>query len=107
MGRLYQLMDKRGGIRLYLPESFEWIILAADLLDDAEIRKILEDPSEYIDSKEFVSWERYFTKLLTDKSDGTWMKYSKSSLNPVFLQGRARGKIVDILPECIHNLIKL
>ena len=44
MGRIYRLMRSRSGIRLYLPESFEWIILSSGVLDDNEIKQILEKP---------------------------------------------------------------
>ena len=41
--------------------------LNSDLLQDKEVRKILENPEDYIDSTEFFSWEQYFTKLLFRK----------------------------------------
>ena len=53
MGRVHKLVERRAGVRLYLPESFEWVILSAGILDDHEIREILEKPYAYIDSKDF------------------------------------------------------
>lgn len=53
---------------LYLPESFEWLILSSRILNDSEIDKILEVPSDYIDSEKYFSWERFFTELLIEKS---------------------------------------
>ena len=106
IGRIYQLAEQRGNVRLYLPESFEWIILASDILDDAQVRGILEDPSAYIDSSGYFSWERYFTGLLVEKTKDTWRQYSKSRLNPVYLQGKACQKIVEILPEKIRELFQ-
>ena len=35
---------------------------------------------EYIESSEFFSWERYFTKLLIEQTKGTYLKYKKSRL---------------------------
>lgn len=103
MSRIYEMLKRRGNIRLYLPESFEWLILSADILNDREVREILENPSEYIDSIDYFSWERFFTELLTEKSHGTWLQYSKSRLNPVYLQGKCRERILSVLPESIRS----
>ncbi len=105
MGRIHQLMQRRSGIRLYLPESFEWIILASGILDDKEVRDILERPHDFIDSREFFSWERYFTSLLVNKTDGTWMQYSKTRLNPVYLQGATKSRILSILPPTVREAL--
>ena len=86
---------------LYLPESFEWMILKADLLDDKKIREILSDPAKFIDSALYVSWERFFTDLLTSGSKGTYLQYSKKQLNPVYLQKRESEAIIRIVPEII------
>ena len=88
---------------LYLPESFEWIILKTDLLNDKEIRNILAEPSSHIDSKEYFSWERFFTALLTDRSRGTWMQYSKRKINPQYLQPAVMEKVTQILPAALRT----
>ena len=106
MGRVHKLVERRAGVRLYLPESFEWIILSAGILDDHEIREILEKPYAYIDSKDFFSWERFFTALLVDKSRKTWYEYSKHKLNPVYLQGKCRNQILSVLPDTIANMLQ-
>lgn len=84
-----------GNIILYLPESFEWIILNADLFRDGEIEKILNAPSDYISSEEFFSWERFFTRLLIDKTDGTYLKYTKNEINSSYLQENVKNKILN------------
>ena len=106
MGRVHKLVERRAGVRLYLPESFEWIILSAGILDDHEIREILEKPYAYIDSKDFFSWERFFTALLVEKSRKTWYEYSKHKLNPVYLQGKCRNQILSVLPDTIANMLQ-
>ncbi|MBR6171968.1 MAG: translation initiation factor 2 [Eubacterium sp.] len=98
MKRIYQLLQERKGITLYLPESFEWIILASGILNDGEVRNILQNPSEYIEGKEFISWERFFTRLLMDKTHDSYLEYTKRTLNPVYLQGKNLEKIVSLLP---------
>lgn len=102
MGKISQLMQRRSGISLYLPESFEWLILSSGIIDDSEIINILKKPYDFIDSRTFFSWERFFTALLTDKSKGTWLQYSKAKLNPVYLQGKYLKQILSAMPDTIR-----
>lgn len=95
MDKVMQLIKIGRRIVLYLPESFEWLILNAGIFDDSELKAILNAPSEYVDSKEFFSWERFFTDLLVKKSRGTYLQYNKRSLNKAYLQEKIKNKIVD------------
>lgn len=95
MEKVMQLIKIGRRIVLYLPESFEWLILNAGIFDDSELKAILNAPSEYVDSKEFFSWERFFTDLLVKKSCGTYLQYNKRSLNKAYLQEKIKNKIVD------------
>lgn len=95
MERLYGLALRRKNIKLYLPESFEWIILNSGLIQEKELEEILEQPEEFIDSREFFSWERYFTKLLIQKTEMTYLKYQKAKLNPVYLHEKNERIILD------------
>ena len=81
MNRLYSWIEKNRNCHLYLPESFEWIILKSGLIEDKEIQMILENPEDYIDSKLYFSWERYFTKILVEKTKDSYLKYSNSICN--------------------------
>ena len=83
-------------IILYLPESFEWVILKSGLIENTE--KVLDDPSKYIDSALYFSWERFFTALLTDKTKGTYLEYRKSKLNKNYLHNTERNSILGVLP---------
>lgn len=94
MNRLYHLAVKKKNIHLYLPESFEWIILNSGLAGGKEIREILEKPEEYIDGKEYFSWERYFARLLADMTEGTYLKYKKAKLNEVYLHEKNKEMIL-------------
>ena len=49
--KVMQLIRIGRRIALYLPESFEWLILNAGIFDDSELKDILNSPIEYIDSK--------------------------------------------------------
>lgn len=90
---------KRNSIMLYMPESFEWIILNSDLFSDAEIKAVIDNPSDYVESSDYFSWERFFTKILVDKSKGTYLQYSKSKLNEVYLQKNITEKITAVIPK--------
>lgn len=85
---------------LYLPESFEWILLKANLLEEEFVMDILLNPSDYIESKEFFSWERFFTNCLTEllKSKAGWM-YVKKKLNPIYLEEENKKKILHVIQE--------
>lgn len=98
MARIYDSISNRSDITLFLPESFEWVILDSDVLNDAEVRNILASPEEHIEITEFFSWERYFTFLLVEKSNGTYLQYNKRSLNPSYLNSRIISKILSSLP---------
>jgi hypothetical protein len=74
---------------LYAPESFEWLLLATNSIPEVEVTEILASAENYIDSKEYVSWERFFTQLLTDRTsaDEIW-RYSKKKLGRAYLSAR-------------------
>ena len=90
----YKMSMEKGNIKLYLPESFEWIILSSELLEDKEIKDIMDKPENYIESQEYFSWERFFTKLLVDKTAGTYLKYQKGKLNPTYLHEKNKNIIL-------------
>ncbi|HJB81662.1 MAG TPA: DUF4869 domain-containing protein [Candidatus Mediterraneibacter intestinavium] len=66
------------------------LILISDVIKDSEVKEILNDPSDHIESSQYMSWERYFTELLTSKTEGTYLKYSKRMLNQAYLQENIR-----------------
>lgn len=97
MEKLMQLVRNYPNIKLYLPESFEWLILKSGLIGDSSILKMLEHPEEQIDSKDYFSWERYFTAQLTQYTQNGYLKYSKRQLNPVYLQENIADRILDVM----------
>ena len=80
------------------------LVLKADLLHDKVIREIFDDPSAHIESKDFFSWERFFTALLTERSRDTWLRYSKRSLNPNYTQPSVMERIGKILPAALQAM---
>lgn len=79
------------------PESFEWIVLKSGLIDDREIRKILETPELFIDSKKYFSWERFFTNLLIEKTKNSYLQYRKSAINKTYLHSKNKEKILNCI----------
>lgn len=92
--KVLQLMSGRKNIALYLPESFEWLILSSGILKSRFVDGILNDPSEYIESKEYFSWERFFTAVLIDETKDNFLAYTKRELNPVYLEKSMRETIL-------------
>lgn len=99
MEKIVRLMKDCLNINLYLPESFEWLILKAGVIDDNEIASMLEHPEEEIESRQYFSWERYFTEQLIRHTDGTYLKYTKKRINPVYVEDRVRQKILGVMQE--------
>lgn len=97
MGRVMPLLRQYDNIALYLPESFEWLILSSNIISDNKVEMILEEPYEYIESSRYFSWERYFSDLLIEKTNNTYLKYAKHSLNPVYVQKNIADKILEIM----------
>ena len=94
----------KANIKLYLPESFEWLILQSGIINEREIKKILEEPEQYIDSKDYFSWEQYFTKLLMEYTEGTYLQYHKSKLNETYLHDKNKRQILESIKgvELMH-----
>lgn len=90
-----------GNVVLFLPESFEWLILKSGLVEGA--RQVLDAPSEYIESKQYFSWERFFNAFLTEKTRDSYLEYSKKVLNENYLQKREKAAITETLPEKLRR----
>ena len=75
-------------------ESFEWLLLSTDLIQEIRVSQILEHPEDYIDSREYASWERFFTELLVNRTQGDplWA-YSKKKLPDVYLSSKIKNAV--------------
>ena len=94
MDRVLQLVQTRENLALYLPESFEWLVLSSGILKDTEVAQILQTAFDYIESKDYFSWERYFPALLTEKTAGTYLNYTKKTLNEAYLKDGVKNTIL-------------
>lgn len=86
-------------LQLFLPESFEWLVLSSGLFKDKKTQDMLLRPADYIESSEFFSWERFFTRQLIELTAGSYLAYEKSGLNPAYLEARQRTVLEASLPK--------
>ncbi len=89
-------------VSIWLPESFEYLILKSGVIKAAELEAILEEPADYIDSLQHESWEQFFTDLLISLTKDTAAKYSKEVLNKYYLQDKNIRKIELQFPDVIN-----
>ena len=83
--RVLQLIERRKNVALYLPESFEWMILSAGILKNSQVENIVNNPAEFVESREYFSWERFFTAVLIEATKDTYLAYAKRKLNIAYL----------------------
>ena len=93
--RVLRLIRERKNVALYLPESFEWMILSSGVLKNNQVDKILGSPSEFVESGDYFSWERFFTAVLIEETKDTYLAYAKKKLNPVYLNGAVKQSILE------------
>lgn len=84
MANVYGLLSKYR-INLFLPESFEWLILNSGIVNDKHLKEILANPSDYIESGEYFSWEQFFASYLISISQNEEYRYSKKRINDYYL----------------------
>lgn len=107
IAKVMAIAKSRKDVTMYFPESFEWVILKSGIINIKDIDSILAEPERYIESRDFFSWERYFTQLLIDAtSDSEIKKYDKSRLKPYYLEGKNRDSIIGVLPQSIRELFE-
>lgn len=105
MNRLYEFMQSNPNVKLYLPESFEWLILKSGIIDGARVQEILEHPEDYIESGEYFSWEQFFTALLTEETQDTFLQYAKEKLNEAYLQDDVKEAILKVMDNITWKTI--
>lgn len=103
--KVLQLIYGRKNVAIYFPESFEWMILSSGILKSSTVDEILSDPSEYIESKEYFSWERFFTAVLIEETKDSYMAYVKRKINPVYLEKTVREAILKQVNKIELNVI--
>jgi hypothetical protein len=95
MHRVTELIKDKKGVAIYLPESFEWLVLLSGIVKNSMLNSILERPADYIESKEYFSWERFFTAILIDMTKDSYLAYTKKKLNSIYLTDTVKKSILD------------
>lgn len=74
------------GSSLYLPESFEWMLLQNNMFQHVkEVRDFTENQEKKVNTG-YVSAERYCTELLSDITRNTPAQYTKTRLNECYIK---------------------
>ena len=98
MKDIYEYINNWENTVLYAPESFEWLLLSANIIPDTSVQEILLNPEKYIESEQYVSWERFFTALLTEKTkNNTLWAYSKKKLPRMYLSSKVVKAVKKIM----------
>ena len=84
---------------IYAPESFEYLVLQSGILEVP--KSVLDETYLHADSKQFMSWENYYTHYLTDITRHTVYQYGKSKLNAAYKTDGSIRKIKAVLPEVL------
>lgn len=92
--RVLRLIAGRADVALYLPESFEWLILSSGILKNSFITEVLDAPYDYVESEKYFSWERFFTAVLIDETKDTYLAYIKRNPNPTYLNDAVKTTIL-------------
>lgn len=104
MKEVYEYLNTVGNVVLYAPESFEWLLLSSNTIPNANVTEILQEPENYIDSKKYASWERFFTALLIDmtKGDPVW-SYSKKKISSVYVSSKVIAAVKKMMKLVIWD----
>ena len=86
--------SKRVSAKLFLPESFEWLILNSGIVGDSDIADILAHPYDFVESEKFFSWEKYYTSLLVARTQRKAYKYDKGKIAAYYLSDKSVRKII-------------
>lgn len=91
---------------MWLPESFEYLLLESGIVKIPDLEDILKNTWKYVDSREFLTWERFYTTLLIEFSKNTKFAYSKSELNDYYKSENSKKRIEKRMPKEILQILK-
>ena len=94
-------------VELYAPESFEYLLLTSKLFNSSDIDRKCKYTEEYADSKEYMSWEQFYTELIIKETRDMPSQYNKKKLNAYYLSERNRSIIRQEIPEILRMGIKV
>ncbi len=98
---LRYLETSRAKCVIYAPESFEYLILSANVIDVPET--VLKETYKYADSVQYMSWEEFYTAYLADRTRNTISQYGKSRLADYYKTEGTVSKIAAVMPDKIRG----
>ncbi|MBQ8117992.1 MAG: translation initiation factor 2 [Lachnospiraceae bacterium] len=101
IGKVYRYLKMSGkNCIIYAPESFEYLILKAGIIDVPA--SVTDETYKYADSVDYMSWEEFYTVYLVQAARDTVYRYSKSKLGEAYKTEGTIRRIKNILPEKIQ-----
>lgn len=85
---------------IYAPESFEYLLLKSGIIYTPS--EICDQTYKYADTKNYLSWEEYYTSYLIKITRGSIYQYSKSNLKETYKTEGSLKKVINIMPEEIR-----
>lgn len=84
-------------VTVCLPESFEWLLLSSGVVKADGVEEYLASPENYVDSAKYMSWEQFFTSVLSDATKGTPLAYNKGRIAKGFLAPVNADKVMALI----------
>ena len=84
-------------VTVCLPESFEWLLLSSGVVKADGVEENLASPENYVDSAKYMSWEQFFTSVLSDATKGTPLAYNKGRIAKGFLAPANANKVMALI----------
>ncbi len=104
---ILELKKRNYNLSIYMPESFEWLILKSGVVSSGNVKDVLEHPEDFIDSGKYITWERFFCDYLCEVTKDDMVKqYSKKYLTDYYLSAPSKKSIVSVLPKEMQEIMK-
>lgn len=84
-------------VTVCLPESFEWLLLSSGVVKADGVEENLASPENYVDSAKYMSWEQFFTSVLSDATRGTPLAYNKGRIAKGYLAPANADKVMALI----------
>lgn len=84
-------------VTVCLPESFEWLLLSSGVVKADGVEENLGSPENYVDSAKYMSWEQFFTSVLSDATRGTPLAYNKGRIAKGYLAPANADKVMALI----------
>ena len=98
---LRYLESSRAECVIYAPESFEYLILSANVIDVPEA--VLKETYKYADSVQYMSWEEFYPAYLAERTRNTICQYGKFRLADYYKTEGTVSRIAAVMPDKIRK----